>query len=317
VGLVLASVRSAATADQPAEPVAVKGLDPVSLVDGKELKGKPELSASRDGFRYQFANAANQEKFEKEPDRYALQFQGQCAMMRSGRARADLFTVYKNRIYGFGSEDCQTWFQKEPEKYVQQEPGGERRRSVAILVFRQMELLDFAGPAEVFAAAGFDVNTVAVTRDPVPCFGVVTMTPKYTLADCPRADVIVIPGGNAGPVAADKRVTEWLARSSPEADITLSVCTGAFILAKAGLLDGKEATTHWSAISRMRKQYPQITVRDDQRVVDTGKVVTSAGVSAGIDGALHVVERLLGRPKATKTARYMEYTWQPIAEAKK
>ena len=89
------------------------------------------------------------------------------------------------------------------------------------------------------------------------------------------------------------------------------------MLANAGLLDGKEATTHWGSIARLRKQYPKITVHGDRRVVDCGKTVTSAGVSAGIDGALHLVDRLSGRPAALRTARYMEYTWQPIPETKK
>jgi transcriptional regulator GlxA family with amidase domain len=144
-----------------------------------------------------------------------------------------------------------------------------------------------------------------------------TLTPRYTFADCPHPDVIVVPGGSAGAIAKDQRVIDWLKQTSAEADTTLSVCTGAFVLAKAGLLDGKEATTHWGSIARLKKEYPQTTVRNDQRVVDTGKVVTSAGVSAGIDGALHVVDRLMGRTRATAAARYMEYNWQPTAEVKK
>src|SRR5262249_48365552 len=129
----------------------------------------------------------------------------------------------------------------------------------------------------------------------------------HDLADCPHADIIVIPGGSTA-VSKDKRVTDWVVQASSETEAVLSVCTGAFVLARAGLLDGHEATTHWSAISGLRKQFPKIAVRDDRRVVDNGKIVTSAGVSAGIDGALHLVDRLRGRPAAVKTARYMEYT---------
>jgi transcriptional regulator GlxA family with amidase domain len=135
------------------------------------------------------------------------------------------------------------------------------------------------------------------------------LKPRYTFADCPRSDVVVVPGGSIGSVAKDKRVTDWLVRASKEAEITLSICTGSFVLARAGLLDGKEATTHWSAIKTLRSQFPKTTVRDDKRVVDSGKVVTTAGVSAGIDGALHVVDRLSGRAKARETAHYMEYNW--------
>jgi putative intracellular protease/amidase/YHS domain-containing protein len=317
-GLLGPDVRADGKEGPKAEPeVALKALDPVLLVEGKEAKGKAEFSASSEGFRYLFVSTANKAKFEKDPERYAIQFRGHCAMMREARALPDLFTVYKGRIYAFGSEDCQESFREQPEKYAQPEKPVRRHRSVVILVFNRMELLDFAGPAEVFASAGYEVSTVAATRDPVPCAGLITLTPRYTFADCPSADIIVIPGGNVREVAKDKRVIDWLVRASPAAEATLSVCTGAFVLAKAGLLDGKEATTHWGSIGALRKQFPQITVRDDRRVVDNGKVVTSAGVSAGIDGALHLVDRLSGRSEASKAARYMEYNWQPPSENKK
>jgi transcriptional regulator GlxA family with amidase domain len=114
-----------------------------------------------------------------------------------------------------------------------------------------------------------------------------------------------------GTVAKDKRVLDWINQSSPQAEAVVSVCTGAFVLANAGLLDGKEATTHWSAVARLRQQFPKITVRENRRFVDNGKVVTAAGVSAGIDASLHMVERLLGKETARETARYMEYNWQP------
>jgi putative intracellular protease/amidase/YHS domain-containing protein len=306
--------RPARADDKAAQaPIALKGLDPVLLVEGKEEKGKEEFAAASDGFRYRFASAANKATFEKDPQRYGIQFGGQCAMMKEARALPDLYTVHKGRIYAFGSESCLESFRESPEKYTAEEKPVRGKRSAVILVFNGMELLDFAGPAEVFGAAGFQVDAVAATKEPVRSMGLVTVAPRYTLDDCPRADVIIVPGGNTGAVARDKRVTDWLARASKDADVTLSVCTGAFVLAKAGLLDGKEATTHWGSVGRLAKDFPQITVRKDQRVVDTGKVVTSAGVSAGIDGALHVVERMLGRPKATSTARYMEYNWQPAA----
>jgi putative intracellular protease/amidase/YHS domain-containing protein len=306
----------AAGADETAPEPALNALDPVLLTQGKDVKGRAEIFVTREGFRYVFADAASKATFEKDPESYAVQCHGKCAMMPSAAARPDLFTVYKGKIYAFGTEHCRTVFLESPESYVHAQESSSPH-SVVIFVFNNMELLDFAGPAEAFASARFRVSTVAKTREPIPCMGLTTITPRYTLEDCPRSDIIVVPGGSTQAVATDKQVTDWLARASSEAQVTLSVCTGAFVLANAGLLDGKEATTHWSAIAKMQKQFPKVSVRNDQRVVDAGKVVTSAGVSAGIDGALHVIDRLAGRSTAAKAARYMEYTWQPTQEAKK
>jgi transcriptional regulator GlxA family with amidase domain len=189
----------------------------------------------------------------------------------------------------------------------------EPRKVVAILVFDGMEILDFAGPAEVFAAAGdgraFDVVTVGATRDDITSQGFVTIRPGKPLADVGRADVLVVPGGSTRQLVEDPRVVAWTRTTAAGADVTLSVCTGAFLLAKAGLLDGREATTHWGSIDALRSAAPRTKVHADRRFVDTGAVVTAAGVSAGIDAALHVVARLLGRPAALDTARYMEYRW--------
>jgi putative intracellular protease/amidase/YHS domain-containing protein len=305
--------RSSARVDDGGEPsgesLALGGLDPVLLTAGKETKGQPKFALTRDGFRYQFTDAVNKAKFEKDPQRYAIQFEGNCAMNRGARANPDIFTVYKGRIYAFECEVCKAAFLKQPQESVYPV------RKVAILVFAGMELLDFAGPAEVFTSAGggaaFKVFTVAATKEPITSQGLVTMTPHYTLADCPRADVLVIPGGNVRSVAKDKRVLEWITKSSPKAEVVLSVCTGAFVLANAALLDGKEATTHWASVDRLGKQFPKITVRKNRRFVESGKIVTAAGVSAGIDASLHVVERLLGKAAAYATARYMEYNYQP------
>jgi transcriptional regulator GlxA family with amidase domain len=188
-----------------------------------------------------------------------------------------------------------------------------RRRNVAVFVHEGVELLDFAGPGEVFAAAGrgaFNVYTVAAAEGEIVSQRFLTIKPRYTFANCPKPDIIVLPGGNTRVPLADERVIQWIQKTSPEAEVVMSVCTGAFLLAKAGLLDGKEATTHWGSIEALRRAAPKTTVHADRRVVDNGKVVTCAGVSAGIDGALHVVERLLGQTTAKETARYMEYRWE-------
>jgi transcriptional regulator GlxA family with amidase domain len=191
------------------------------------------------------------------------------------------------------------------------------RRNVAIVIFNQMELLDFAGPAEVFAAAdggrAFKVFTVAETDQPIKSQGFVTITPQFTIANCPRPDILVIPGGNATSVSRSQKMLDWVKEVSKDTERVLSVCTGAFVLARAGLLDGLEATTHHGAIANLRRNHPKITVRTDVRVVDNGKILTAAGVSAGIDGALHIVNKMCGQKVAQRTAEYMEYRWQPEA----
>src|SRR5262249_24266077 len=167
-------------------------------------------------------------------------------------------------------------------------------RTVAIFVHQQVELLDFAGPGEVFAAAdkgrAFNVYTVAAAEGEIVSQRFLTIKPQYTLANCPKPDIVVLPGGNTHIPLNDAKVIKWIQKVAPDAEIVMSVCTGALLLAKAGLLDGKEATTHWGMIEGLKKAAPKTKVHADRRVVDTGKVVTTAGVSAGIDGSLHVVE---------------------------
>lgn len=186
------------------------------------------------------------------------------------------------------------------------------RRNVAILVHEGVELLDFAGPGEVFASGNaFNVYTVASSTAPIISQRFLTIVPEYTFANCPKPDIIVLPGGQTTVALNDKKVMSWVAEASPDAEITLSVCTGAMILAKAGLLDGLQATTHWGAIERLRMVAPKTKVLENRRFVDNGKIITSAGVSAGIDAALHIVSRLLGEDAARRRARGMEYPWSP------
>src|SRR5262245_2985766 len=188
------------------------------------------------------------------------------------------------------------------------------KRNVAIVVHEGVELLDFAGPGEVFssAAAGraFRVFTVSETDKPIKSQRFLTITPEFTIANCPKPDIIVIPGGDTGVLLRSPNFMKWVQTRAPETEVLFSVCTGALVLADSGLLDGLEATTHYGSIDRLR-QYSKIKVLDDRRVVDNGKVVTAAGVSAGIDGALHLVARLNGQSTAERTAKYMEYRWQP------
>jgi putative intracellular protease/amidase len=186
-------------------------------------------------------------------------------------------------------------------------------RAVAIVVYEGVELLDFAGPGEVFSAAGngaFNVFTVAARHDTIVSQGFVRITPDHAIDDSPRPDIIVIPGGHAASVYDNAKMMAWLKARAASAELTMSVCNGAMVLAHAGLLDGLRATSHYGAIAALRR-FPRITVVPEARFVDNGRIVTTQGVSAGIDGALHVVERLLGAEVAWADARYMMYAWEP------
>ncbi|MBP3954426.1 DJ-1/PfpI family protein [Gemmata sp. G18] len=293
---------------QPAKDageLALTGLDPVPLTRGQEIKGDAKFVVVRKGLRYLFANEQNRAAFEKEPERYEIQNDGQCTSSPVTKGDPSVFAVHKGKIYVFFCEHCRAGFLKAPDEYTKP------RKNVAIFVHDGVELLDFAGPGEVFAAAGsgraFKVFTVAAGAGPITSQGFLKVTPSYTFADCPKPDIIVLPGGATGNALKDERVVEWVKKASSNAEVTLSVCTGAFILGRAGLLDGKNATTHWASIERLKKEYPKTTVHADKRFVDNGKIVTSAGVSAGIDASLHVVEKLHGKEEAEKTARYMQY----------
>ena len=194
-------------------------------------------------------------------------------------------------------------------------------RNVGILIFADVEILDFCGPFEVFASATlpaqtdgghetrlFEVFTVAERPEIVACRGGLLVQPNHTLDDHPPLDLVVIPGGYGTRREQENPVVlDWIARQRRTGALTTSVCTGAFLLGAAGLLDGLRATTHWTTIDGLRTNLPTTEVLADARVVDEGEVITSAGVSAGIDMALHVVRRLHGDEVARRTARDMEY----------
>ncbi len=194
-------------------------------------------------------------------------------------------------------------------------------KNVAILIFNGVEVLDFAGPTDVFTHArdpkgrpAFKLYAVAKSMEPITSQGFVKIIPNYTFADCPKPDILVIPGGGVGGVVRDDETMKWIKNAGGKSERVLSVCTGALILQAAGFLDGQKATTHWSAIETLRKQAPTTTVLENVRYVDNGQIVTSAGVSAGIDMTLHVVAKLLGFDAAETAARGMEYEWKPREE---
>ncbi|MEU1506092.1 DJ-1/PfpI family protein [Kitasatospora sp. NPDC005748] len=195
-----------------------------------------------------------------------------------------------------------------------------------MLLFDEVEVLDMGGPFEVFSTAGrlartaddrplLRVVTVAAGDRPVRARGGLGILADHTLDEDPPFDVLVIPGGVTTAVEADREVIDWLARRRETSALTFSICTGAFLLAATGALDGRPATTHWEDQEELARRWPGVRVRTDVRWVDDGDIVTSAGISAGIDASLHLVGRLFGERLARRTARQMEYTWTPESTA--
>lgn len=182
---------------------------------------------------------------------------------------------------------------------------------IAFYLQDRVEILDFAGPLEVFSYAGYEVFTVSKSKEPIKAQGVLTVVPDYTIHNAPKADILAFFGGNASSAYTDPEVIAWIKQQTDVA-FYFSVCTGAFLLAEAGILDNKTATTFHDSLDKLEEMYSAIDVRRDVRFVDNGQVITTAGISAGIDGALHLVAKLQGVSEAKRTAYYMEYdNWVP------
>ncbi len=193
--------------------------------------------------------------------------------------------------------------------------------TVGILIFDDVEVLDFCGPFEVFSVARpagkygdefklFNVVTIAEEDRIITCRGGLLVKPHATTENHPPLDILVVPGGQGTRRERhNQRLLGWIARQDQHTNLTTSVCTGAFLLAERGLLDHHRATTHWSSVEWMRGTYPAVEMVADTRVVDEGHIITSAGISAGIDMSLYVVSRLHGVDVAEWTARQMEYDW--------
>lgn len=194
------------------------------------------------------------------------------------------------------------------------------RKRVGILIFPGVEVLDFCGPYEVFSAtrlneelrreepSPFEVVIVAEHEDVVVATGGLRVIPDYTLANCPSLDILVVPGGyGTREEMSNEALLAWIAERGRQVETLTSVCTGSMLLGQAGLLEGQRATTHWRSLKWMRESFPTVTVEDRLHVVEDGRVVTSAGISAGIDMALRVVARYYGEAVARATARHMEY----------
>ncbi|MCB1888690.1 MAG: DJ-1/PfpI family protein [Rhodocyclaceae bacterium] len=195
-------------------------------------------------------------------------------------------------------------------------------RQVGIYVYPGVEVLDFAGPFEVFTTASrvaarraaaeppFRVLTLAREPGPVTARAGFRHLPDALIGDHPPLDLLVVPGGDERNERDEPALMAWLQRTAPGLEVLASVCTGAFLLAGASLLDGRRVTTHWEDVAELARLYPALAVADTGRWIDDGDVVTSAGISAGLDMALHLVARSAGEELAMATARQMDYHWQ-------
>ena len=186
---------------------------------------------------------------------------------------------------------------------------------IGIYIYDQAEVLDFSGPFEVLSVAnrlaklGWNIWLVAEEKSLVEARGVFQVKPHYSIQNVPALDVLIVVGGVHSDELRKTEVINWIRKTAEKTQITASVCTGAFLLAEAGLLDGLEVTTHWEDIPDLQRNYPSLQVRKGIRWIEQGKLFTAAGISAGIEMSLELVARLAGAELAERTARQMEYTW--------
>ncbi len=197
-------------------------------------------------------------------------------------------------------------------------------RNVAILVFDDVEILDFAGPYEVFNDASeithptaFNVYNLGISHSPIIGRGKFTVTPRYSIDDCPQADILIVPGGfGTRPLLKHEKLIQWIAGQSERVEVLMSVCTGALLLAQAGLLKNCPATTHHGAFEHLQQLSPSTKVITDQRFVQSSDwIYTSGGISAGIDLSLYLIEKLAGAELRAQIIEEMEYRGYDFTEA--
>ncbi|MFZ7759101.1 DJ-1/PfpI family protein [Bacillus thuringiensis] len=187
--------------------------------------------------------------------------------------------------------------------------------SVGIFLFNEVEVLDFAGPFEVFSVTEvneekpFTVYTVSENGEIITARNGLKVQPDYSIENLPPVDILIIPGGLGAREYEIKNeiVIKWIRQQMKEVKLMTSVCTGALLLAKAGLLEGLKATTHWDSIEKFKNEFQNVEVIENVKFVDEGHIITSAGISAGINMAFHIVKNLLGMHVAEDTAKRMEY----------
>ncbi len=188
----------------------------------------------------------------------------------------------------------------------------QKQLNVAIFVFPGVQIIDFAGPFEVFMQARTKVYTVGEKPDPIKTAGGLTIAPEYTFDRAPKPDILVLPGGDAAlKEMLNPVVMKWIVETAKQTPQVLTVCSGAFLAAKGGLLDGQSATTFYGMLHDLQQLAPTAKVVWDKKYVDSGKIVTTAGLSSGIEGSLYVISKLLGMGHAQSVALNMEYNWNP------
>jgi len=192
-------------------------------------------------------------------------------------------------------------------KLINKDTANNRQISICFFLYDGVEGLDFAGPMEVFSYAGFRIFTVAKKKEPLLSQRILKIMPDYSITDAPPADIFAVFGGNDDVAANDPEVISWIQSRDTTTQSYFSVCTGAFILGKAGILDHLTVTTFHRSIESLQRHVPHAKVLKNVRYVDNGRVITTAGISAGIDGALHLVAKLKGEEAAMEVARHMEY----------
>lgn len=191
------------------------------------------------------------------------------------------------------------------------------QRTVGILLFNEVEVLDFAGPFEVFSlttltdskSKPFVVKTISENGEIIKARNGLMVKPDYSFESHPSLDIVIIPGGYGAEEIEinNPNVIQWIKKQSSKAEFMTSVCTGAFLLAEAGILDGKRATTHWMDLDRLEQQFPSVSVQRNVKFVDEGSVITSGGISAGINMSFHLISRLYSNVVSKQTAKRMEY----------
>ncbi|MGV2988128.1 DJ-1/PfpI family protein [Vibrio sp. E150_011] len=189
--------------------------------------------------------------------------------------------------------------------------------NIGIYIYDDAEVLDFSGPFEVFStakrmdAAHWNVFLVSETLEPVSARGGFNILPHYSIHNHPAIDLLIVVGGVHTEEMKKPHILSWLSTVDKRAERVVSVCTGAFLLANAGLLNGLSVTTHWEDIPDLKQAFPELLVIDDKRWVTSGKYTTSGGISAGIDMSLYLVSELRSQDFAERVARQMDYHWQP------